>query len=161
MDEAKDIEKIDKPIKGYWHYYWKAFKWFLGNLIFGLVPILILLLVEALSDGSTGADGIFLLMHEGVIHFLCIALMGAVMTESLLSGVSSRGTEIFAIYIFPIVILSFVSLEYLLVFLHTIKNKCFDPMSGNTIIVLFLSFGYCTFTKTSFYIRELTKKILI
>lgn len=159
-----DVITIDEPTnkeKSYWHYYWKAFKWFIGNLLFGLVPILILLLVVGLSNGSTGADGVFLLMHEGVIHFLCIALMGAVMTESLLSGVSSRGTEIFAVYIFPIIILSFVSLEYLLVYLHTIKNECFDATSGYTIIVLSLSFGYCTFIKTSFYIRELTKKILI
>lgn len=142
----------------YWHYYWKAFKWYVGNLVFGLVPVLLLFIVSKLTDGETGSGEIDVLIHEGVIHFLSIALMGAVLIEALLSGEKSNGFEIFAIYMFPLLVLSFISLEYLLVFLNKMNNACFEVTSPYTIIVFLLSFGYCSFAKTSSYINESTKK---
>jgi hypothetical protein len=131
----------------------------LGNLVFGLVPVLLLLLVKYLTDDGTGSGEIDILIHEGVIHFLSIALMGAVLTEALLSGVKSNGLEIFSIYMFPLLVLSFVSLEYLLVFLNKMNNACFEVTSPYTIIVFLLSFGYCSFVKASSYMTESTKKM--
>lgn len=153
-------EENEETIKqSYWHYYWKSFKWFLGNLVFGLIPVLLLLLVRYLTDGGSGSGEIGILIHEGVIHFLCIALMGAVLTESLLSGAKSSGIGIFALYMFPLLVLSFVSLEYLLVFLNKMNNACFEVTSPPTIIVFLLSFGYCSFGKASSYMDESTKKM--
>lgn len=145
---------LKSPKITYRHYYWKSLKWFIGNLLFGLVPLLLMWLVEGLSHGNTGGDEINNILHEGVIHFLCIALMGAVMTEFLISGIKFGGFSVFAIYIFPLLVLSFVSLEYLLVYLKQTDNKCFDLRSTYTYVVFFLSFIYCTFIKASFYIKE-------
>lgn len=157
--ESVDEDQIDSPFVKttkvtYRHYYWKSLKWFIGNLLFGSVPLLLMWVVEGLSHGNTGADEISSILHQGVVHFLCIALMGAVMTEFLISGIKFGGFSIFAIYIFPLLILSFVSLEYLLVYLNKIESKCFDLNSNYTYIVFILSFIYCTFIKASFYIKE-------
>ena len=160
--ESQEDNPTDSPFNKtinitYGHYYWKSLKWFIGNLLFGLVPLLLMWVVEILSDGRTGSDGFNTILHEGAIHFLCIALMGAVMTEFLISGIKFGGFSVFEIYIFPLLVLSFVSLEYLLVYLEKTDNKCFDLTSTTTCVVFFLSFIYCTFIKALFYIKEDTK----
>ena len=155
--ENQGIEREMSNKSTYWYYYWKALKWYLSNLIFGLVPVILLLVVQGLSNGKVGGEGVNTLMNEGVLHFLSIALMGSVVTDALLSGEKSKGFEIFAIYIFPVLVLSFVALEYLLVYLRVIENSCFDINSFYTIIVILLSFGYCSFVKTSSYIKNSTK----
>src|SRR5690606_20957817 len=111
--ESRDQNQNDSPFNKtrkitYGHYYWKSLKWFIGNLLFGMVPLLLMWLVQELTHGLTGGDEINNLLHEGVIHFLCIALMGAVMTEFLISGVMFGGFSVFAIYVFPLLVLSFV-----------------------------------------------------
>jgi hypothetical protein len=155
IEQGNEFSPFTKKFKvTYFHYYVKSLKWFFGNMIFGLAPLLLMLMVESLTHGNTGGDEINNILHEGVIHFLGIALMGAVMTEYIISGIKFGGFPVFAIYIFPLIVLAFVSLEYLLVYLKKADSTCFDINSPYTFFVIFLSFLYCSFTKASFYIKE-------
>ncbi len=151
-----DPKPDDKPVS-FGVYYWKSCKWFLGNAAFGIFPVLLMWLVYGLSEGKTGQKEIFHLIHDGVIVFLCIALMGAVMVEFLLSGPKMSGFSIFTIYIFPLIVLGIISLDYLLIYLNVIDSTVFNLNSWTTIITIVLSFSYCTFTKATLYKKEANK----
>jgi hypothetical protein len=146
-----------KPVS-YGTLYFKAVKWYLGNALFGLVPVLLIWLVNGLTEGRTGAEKIYELIHDGVIVFVCIALMGAVMVEFLLSGPKMSGFSIFTVYFIPLIILGFISLDYLLIYLNIVDKSVFNLGSRTTVFTIILSFTYCTFTKATLEKKEANKR---
>ena len=136
------------------NFYFRAFKWFIGNAIFGLAPIVLMLVVYGLTEKKTGSVEILRLVHDGAVIFVLIAIMGAVMVDYLLSGIKTSGRSVFTIYIFPLAVLAIASLDYLLTYLNVIDGTCFAIDSLTTKIISFLSLLYCTFTKAQLYIRE-------
>lgn len=146
-----------KPVS-FGTYYFKSVKWYIGNALFGLFPLILMWLVYYRSGGKTGEEEIYHLIHDGVIVFLCIALMGAVVVEFLLSGPKLSGISIFTIYLFPFIVLGIISLDYLLIYLKVIDNSSFHLNSRTTIITIILSFAYCTFTKATLYKKEENKR---
>ena len=156
-EEMLNGESENRKANEYRHYYFKAAKWFIGNIIFGLAPLLLIWVVYALSNGASGNDEMSHLIHDGVVLFVCISVMGAVVVEYMLSGFKSSGISIFGIYIFPLCILAIVSIDYMLIYLRIIDNTCFNIGSLTTKIIIFLSHIYSTFTKANLYILEDTK----
>lgn len=136
------------------HYYYKALKWYIGNISFGLFPILLTLAFYAVSKKQEGLAELYHLIHDGVIIFVFIAVMGAVMVEYLISGFMTNGWEVFIIYIFPLLVLGLASLEYLLSFLKVIDGTCFALSSLTTKFICGYSFLYCIFIKANLYIKE-------
>lgn len=149
-----DEKKDEFPGEHRIHFYIKAVKWFLGNVIFGLAPIILMFVVYGLSERKTGLEEIQRLIHDGVIIFVLIAIMGAVMVDYFLSGIKSSGRSIFTIYIFPLCVLAIASIDYLLTYLKIIDGTCFALGSLTTKIISILSLLYCTFTKAKLYLRE-------
>src|SRR6476469_9252221 len=95
-------------------YYWKTTKWLLGNLIFGLFPILFMCAVYYCSERKIGLHEIEEQVYEGTILFVCLALVGSVVLDLFLSGLRFEGTYRFLIYFVPAFIVGVVSLNYLL-----------------------------------------------
>jgi len=136
--------------------YWiKACKWFLINSAFGLFPLLFMAFVAFMSDGRVGSLQVDHLIYEGgILLFVMIALMGAVMVDYLLSGFENSGISVFVFYIFPILILGFVTTEFMLICTKNIEKEVFAVNSWTTIIVIVLSFLYSTLVKADLFLRE-------
>ena len=147
---GKDGKKNTK-----FNYWFKAFKWFMGNSMFGIFPLFLMLTVNTLTDGRAGEHEVNHLIYEGgVVLFVMIAIMGSVTVDYLLSGFTTSGLAVFAIYYFPLVILGFVSLEFVLICMKLLDKETFGLTSATTIIVVTLSFVYSTATKANLYIKE-------
>jgi hypothetical protein len=140
--------------KVYTQYLKKTFLWVVGNTIFGLAPLLFMCFVRLISGNKIGNSEIDSLIHEGAIPFLCCAIMGAIAVEFLLSGYLFRSVQIFAIYLYPLFILSIISIDYLFISLRIVTPQTFNLSSETSIFVIILSFGYCLFAKTKLYIKE-------
>ncbi|SRR6266700_996561 len=138
----------------YRQYLTKTFFWVIGNAVFGLIPLIFMLTVYELGEKKIGIDEINHLIHEGVILFVSIAIMGSVFVDYALSGFKLKGIGVFAIYIFPLCIVAIISIDYLLIHLGIISNNCFSLSSKTTKFVVGLSFIYILFAKTSLYIKE-------
>lgn len=140
-------------------YWWKAFKWFSFNAGFGLFPLLLMGVVSWLTKGTEGDRQIDHLIYEGgIVLFVAIAIMGAVMIDYLQLGIKFSSSEIFAIFIFPACIAGFITLEFVLVCLHKLNKHALGLYSKKTITLLFLAFVYCTFTRATFFIKEDSQK---
>lgn len=138
----------------YLDYLMKSIKWTVGNAIFGIFPLLFVWLLYGLSGGKTGHEELYRLIHDGVILFVCIAIMGAVVVEYLISGFPVSGFAVLRIYIFPLGVLGIVCIDFMLIQFKQIDNQCFDIDSLTTKIVVFLSLFYTIFTKASLYMKE-------
>jgi hypothetical protein len=144
-----------KKVNSGFDYYIKALKWFVLNAAFGIFPLILMGVVNWLTSGKEGQPQIDHLIYEGgVVLFVSIAIMGAVAVDYLLSGIKCSGIEIFALYIFPSFIAGFISLEFLLVCLHKLNKFALGIQGKKTIILIIISFFYCTLTKATFYLKE-------
>ena len=139
----------------YHHYLWKSFKWTILNTCFGLFPLLLVGIVNILTNGKEGHHQIDHLIYEGgIILFVCSAIMGAVAVDYLLSGEKVGGIELFAIYIFPLLLTGFMALEFLLVCLQKLNKFALAYNSKKTIILVIVSLSYCILAKSSLYLKE-------
>ncbi|HVY73683.1 MAG TPA: hypothetical protein VG890_02575 [Puia sp.] len=138
----------------YWLYLRRAFLWVVGNTIFGLAPLIFMAFVFMTSEGKVGSDEMTHLIHDGVVLFVCCAVMGAVLVEFALAGFVMKGSAIIAIYAVPFFILALISIDYLFIHLRIIDGTCFDLSSKTSKFVMIFSSGYATFTKADLYIKE-------
>jgi len=149
-------EKRKNTYKDYW---FKSFKWTFLNAAFGLFPLLLVGTVSWLTHGKEGNHQMDHLIYEGgIVLFVAIAIMGAIVVDYLLSGHKTSGVGVFAIYIFPALVAGFIALEFLLVCLQKLNKHALSLGGKKTIILLLISFLYCTFTKSSLYIKEDSEK---
>lgn len=138
-----------------WNYWVKAFKWFSMNLCFGLFPLYLMYIVKTSTNGKAGNPQVDHLVYEGgIVLFVCIASMGAVMIDYVLSGIPKSGFRIFRIYIVPLILLGYVTLDFLLICMDKLEKETFSLTSSTTIIIFLLAFVYCTFTKANLYLEE-------
>src|SRR5690348_16378841 len=124
---------------GYWGCLRKTFFWIVGNAMFGLFPMLFMLIVYSLGEGKVGKDEIDHLIHDGLILFVSIAIMGSVMVDYALSDLKLKWPGILVVYIMPLGLVAIISIEYLLINLKIIPNLRFDLTSGNTKFVVGIS----------------------
>jgi hypothetical protein len=142
---------------GYLQYLRKSFIWYVGNFIFGIIPLLFLWLAYIISRGKIGFDDMDKLIHEGAILFVAASMMGGVLVDFLQSGTKMSGRQIFVVVISPILAISLLCLQYLFVVLKIINADCFNITSWSTIFVVCFSLGYCLINKTNLLIQEDTK----
>jgi hypothetical protein len=126
----------------------------LGNVIFGLFPLIIMYLFFFCSNGKVCGDGVDNLIYEGAILFVCIAIVGTVYVDFYLSGIYLSGWGRFATYFFPVIIPLWVSVNYVLIHMKIIGKEVFAASSGITIATIALSFLYVLFVKTNLYMQE-------
>lgn len=146
--------------KGFWEYYKNAFYWFAGNLVFGLFPLGLMILIEKGSNGKEGTEIIHHLIYQGgILVFVAIALMGAVSIDYALVGTKFTTPQVILIFIVPGCVMACVCLEYILVCFHVISEYALGISARKTYCLLLFSFLYCTFTKTNLYITEEKMKL--
>src|SRR5262245_13076142 len=68
---------------------WETFLWWLGNLIYGLLPLWVVLFICELPT-SQPADVAFNgekkhLLHDGALNFFCLTIMGSIGVDFLQS----------------------------------------------------------------------------
>jgi hypothetical protein len=138
----------------YWEYLWKTTKWFVGNFLFGIAPIVFMTCIYVISEFKFGNIQIDSLVHEGVILFVLCAIMGSIALDYALGGYSFKGWEIFHIFIVPLGILLLVCLNYLLICLTILDPTRFDIASYTSWICYAISMGYIMLQKTNLLIKE-------
>lgn len=132
----------------------KSIFWYVGNLVFGCMPILFLALVFATSQGKLGFEDMQKEIHKGAVLFVCIAMMGGVMVDLLQSGTSFNGRQIVTKILAPVFAMGALLLEYLFVVLKIISTDCFNITSGGSIFLFSFSMLYCTLNKLNLSIKE-------
>ena len=141
----------------YKDYLRKTLWWLLGNIVFGLAPLLFMMIVYLTADQKIGAIEIHQFIHDGVVLFVLCAIMGSIMLDYAIGGYTFKSYQVFFIFIFPILILSMLCLNYLLIRIGYIKDDRFDLSSFTSILVTGLSLLYIIRAKTSLFIKEDTK----
>jgi hypothetical protein len=138
----------------YGEYLWKTIKWLLGNLGFGLFPLIFMGILYVLSNHKIGGHEMDEQIYEGAVIFVFLAIIGAVGWDYYLSGIRYNGITRFMTNITPAAILFFVALNYLLIKLKIIEKDRFSLTSITSIVVFIASIVYIIFVKTNLYIKE-------
>lgn len=152
-----EIEEEQQPIE-YWPYFRKSIVWVFGNACFGLTPLLFMLFVNMVSGHKVGSEEISHLINDGVVLFVCCAILGAALIELMLSGMKMKISHAYSIGIVPLFILALILTDYFLINLKVIDTSCFMLSSGTSKIVILFSTVFCIFTKANLYIREATRR---
>lgn len=148
------------PTPAYWEYLWKTTKWFIGNCLFGLTPIIFMLGIYMITDHKIGGTQIYDLVHEGVILFVLAAIMGSILLDYFLAGYQFSGWEIFHIFIVPLIVIGVLCLNYLFICLTILNEKRFELTSVTSTFCYVVSIAYCFLQKTNLYMREDVTKII-
>jgi hypothetical protein len=139
-------------------YYIKSLKWLAGNVFWGLIPLWFLLFINTVSGGKAATEEInHIVAHDGVILFVCTAIMGTVLVEYVLTGYKVRIWKAYRVAIIPCFISLLLLTNYSLILAHIITYDCFSINSWTSRIVGALTILFCIFTKTEVYIKEDTK----
>lgn len=148
----KELNKDD-----YYYFFFKSTCWVLGNVAFGLLPLLFMYFVYWVSNYKVGKDEIQHLIHDGVILFVCLAIIGSVLVELILSGQKAKISMVILLLIIPIFVFILILTDYFLINLKIIDTSVFDISSLTSKIVIVFTLYFCIFTKASLYIKEETK----
>lgn len=151
------INRMAQKDNTYQTYLIKSFTWVVGNAFFGLLPLLFMQFIYWVSENRLGKDEIDHLVHDGVVLFVCCAVLGAVLVEFILSGQRLKISETIRRIAIPIFIFVLILMDYFLINLKVIDKSCFDISSTTSSVVMVLSLYYCIFTKFRLYVKEETK----
>jgi hypothetical protein len=150
-------QRPDFRDNSYWQYYRKSVSWVLGNAFFGLLPLLFMMFIQAVSEKKVGSEEIQHLIQDGVVLFVCCAIIGAVLVEFILSGQRLKISTVYGWTAIPFSIFLIILTDYFLINLKAIDHSCFHLDSLTSKVVIGLTFVYCTFTKANLYLMEDTK----
>src|ERR1700744_4997292 len=92
----------------YRNYLRKSAFWYLGNISFGGLPLLFMLVVYVISNHKHGLDDMQKQIHAGAIMFICTAMMGAVLVDTFQCPHCFRGIEVFATFLTPFVLVGMI-----------------------------------------------------
>ena len=137
-----------------WDYTWKSIKWCAGNALFALFPVLVLRFVVLVSTNPVFKNKLNDLIEDGVILFVCCAIVGATFVEFLISRFKYTANEIILIFVTPLVMHGLLAVEYILMISHVIDKQPFFMTSWTSKIVISFSTIYCILGKANYYIRE-------
>jgi hypothetical protein len=137
-----------------WDYTKKSIKWTVGNAIFALFAIIVLVIANAMSTNNYFGQKIDELVKDGAIMFVCCAIVGAVLIEFWVAGFTFNANEITLIFVIPILVHALLALEYMLILLGVAAKDSFIMTSWTSKIVIGFSVIYCILGKANYYIRE-------
>ena len=146
--------QMNKERLPYSAYLMRTIKWLISNAIIGLAPLVIMIAVNMIGNGKVGNEEIKHLIKDGVILFVCCAMMGSVVIDFRLAGFDLTGWRFVAVFISPFAILGIILLEYLMICLKVIDYELFSLNSTTSKIVISLSLIYCILAKTNLYMKE-------
>jgi len=139
----------------YGNYFLKSSKWLFGNFLFGLVPLWFILFVYLVSGGRAGKEEVdHIIVRDGAILFVCCAIMGSVLVDFMLAGLTIKIGVAYRLAIIPVFIMLLLLTDYSLIMGKIIDDDCFTLSSCTSKLVIALSALFSLITKTSLYIKE-------
>src|SRR5258705_7739185 len=90
----------------YRDYLRKTAWWLFGNLVFGLAPMIFMVIVFITAQQKIGSTEIHQFIHDGVVLFVFCAIMGSIMCDYAIGGYTFKSFQVFTIFIFPILVLA-------------------------------------------------------
>src|SRR5437762_8516320 len=97
----------------YSEYLYKSIKWLLGNAFFGLIPLWFILFINIVSGGKAGSEEIdHIVVHDGVILFVCCAIMGSVLVDYIVAGIKMKISLAYRLAIIPCFIIMLIITDY-------------------------------------------------
>ena len=128
--------------------------WVLGNVFFGLIPLVFISFIYALSAGKAGYKEIQHLIHDGIVLFVCTSITGSVLVDLMLSGITMKVSLFFGFLVIPVIVFAFALAGYSLISLKIIESSDLEKKPSGYIIVMVLAITSCIFVKTFLYIKE-------
>jgi hypothetical protein len=132
----------------------KTIVWLLGNTFFGLAPLLLMIWIKKVSSNPNAAHEVYHLVNDGLILFVCCAIMGAVVVDILIFRHKFENIVSFALTLSPISVLFMVLLVYLLIIFKVLSESYFSTESWIYYFVIIFSVVYCTLAKYTMYKKE-------
>jgi hypothetical protein len=129
----------------------KALIWFVGNAVFGLMPLLIMEFLASIAPKSGAVSEIAVLMKSGIVLFVACTMMGSVVIDILNDGIDLRGFSYFALTVSPFMVLFLQIIAYILVVCKVLAENQFKTDSWMNIIIFIFAVPYCLLAKYYLY----------
>lgn len=142
-------------LKGRRSYIWKAFKWYVANMIVGSSPLIALAAVCFMSKNERGVEELQIVMYnEAILLFVSCTLMGSTIIDFHMGHFYTRRYVLLVMYFVPTLTMVLLLLYYLLNKLHYTNAILFDFQSPFIKIILGISFVYCILGRFYLYLKE-------
>jgi len=129
----------------------KTILWNIGNWVFGLAPLGLMILIKALSSSPAASSEVYHLMHDGLPLFVACAIMGSIVVDFSLSGEKFDGiSNIFSV-IMPCAVFGLLLLVYLLIIIKVLPEDYFSSHSWIYWLEISFSLLYCSLAKFAYY----------
>lgn len=147
---------MEETAKIKWRCFWSAFIWVYINSIIALAPLISLILIQPIAnDKKSIAEEIYILLRGGAVLFVCCALMGAVVIESILERIPFQTTFTRFLYnIAPFIFLCVVCALYLMTIGKMISPSIFTTVSVPYVMIVLITIVYCISGKYRLYLQR-------
>lgn len=125
------------------------------NAMFGLAPLWILLEETLINTNDSGVKE---MINDGIIIFFCIAIIGSISFDYVLTKPKINEIMYYFAIVFPFLLFITVAIAYIL--LHkSPKREIIDNFNNIQQIIAVISIGYGFILKTDMFIKELNREL--
>jgi hypothetical protein len=132
--------------------------WWFGNLIFGLAPILLVMLITNLplniQANHLSNDELGHLIKDGTINFFCMAIMGSITVDILLARKEFEGNFPFTMLVLGVSAALLIAIIYMAFVIGGDHDHTFGQVKWLTNAVCLFSFSFCTIGKINLFLKE-------
>jgi len=132
----------------------KTVIWIIGNALFGLAPYLFMKLINFIAVNPNSTHDIQHFINDGSVLFVCSALMGSVVIDTLIDKHQYDNLVTFALIMSPFAVLFLLLTVYLLVVFKAVNDHYFSSNSWLYYFTIGFSIVYCTLAKYNLFKRE-------
>jgi hypothetical protein len=129
----------------------KTFGWVVGNWVFGLMPLLLMILVKKLSYNEGASEEVHHLLNDGLPLFVSCAIMGSIVIDFMNEGDPKDKWINFWQVTAPLLVFGLLLLVYLLIVVKVLSESYFSSNSWIYWFEIVFSVVYCSFAKYNFY----------
>lgn len=132
--------------------------WWVGNVIFGLAPVLLVMLITSLplnlKANSSSNHELEHLIKDGAINFFWLAIMGAIAVDIMLAKGNFKGNFPIVMLVIAMAMALFVAVVYMCFVIGGDEIHAFGELSWLRIGLGLFSFSFCTIGKISLFLKE-------
>jgi hypothetical protein len=129
----------------------KTIIWNLGNWLFGLAPLLLLIFVKKISNNPKTSEEIHHLLNDGLPLFVACALMGSIVVDFFNSDQLLEPAANFFCITAPCIIFGLLLLVYVLIIFNILPENYFSSSSWIYWLEIGFSIVYCSLAKFKAY----------
>ena len=139
----------------YWKYVPRAIIWTVGTSLFALAPLIIVYVINIMSEEQIARREIQHLLADGIFLVTGCALTGSILFDFLVSKRRAQNWLLsIAIYVLPFAAIIFLFTRYLFMYIQLGDQHEFGPGTANTKLMLVILALYCVFVKTIYLARK-------